>query len=71
MKFSRRVGVIHDHPQETRIACGTDSVDPDLVVANRQLGATGATSNPIDSHHPSLTTGLDYVPGSLCSLSLW
>ncbi|MGI9427839.1 MAG: transaldolase family protein [Bythopirellula sp.] len=24
-----------------------DSVDPDLVVSNRQLGATGATSNPI------------------------
>ena len=38
-------------PLETLIACGTklwlDSVDPDLVVANRQLGATGATSNPI------------------------
>jgi transaldolase len=33
------------------IACGTklwlDSVDPDLVVQNRALGATGATSNPI------------------------
>jgi transaldolase len=33
------------------IACGTklwlDSVDPDLVVRNRALGATGATSNPI------------------------
>lgn len=33
------------------IACGTklwlDSVDPDLVARNRQLGATGATSNPI------------------------
>ena len=24
-----------------------DSVDPDLIVSNRQLGATGATSNPI------------------------
>ena len=24
-----------------------DSVDPDLIAANRQLGATGATSNPI------------------------
>ena len=24
-----------------------DSVDPDLVITNRQLGATGATSNPI------------------------
>src|SRR5262245_40581178 len=24
-----------------------DSVDPDLVAANRALGATGATSNPI------------------------
>jgi transaldolase len=33
------------------IACGTklwlDSVDPDLIRTNRQLGATGATSNPI------------------------
>ena len=33
------------------IDCGTklwlDSVDPELVVANRELGATGATSNPI------------------------
>lgn len=33
------------------IACGTklwlDSIDPDLVRENRQLGATGATSNPI------------------------
>lgn len=38
-------------PLESLIACGTklwlDSVDPDLVVKNRQLGATGATSNPI------------------------
>jgi len=33
------------------VASGTkvwlDSIDPDLVVANRALGATGATSNPI------------------------
>lgn len=33
------------------IACGTkiwlDSIDPELVVKNRALGATGATSNPI------------------------
>ncbi len=33
------------------INCGTklwlDSIDPELVVANRALGATGATSNPI------------------------
>ena len=33
------------------IACGTrlwlDSIDPDLVLSNRQLGATGATSNPV------------------------
>jgi len=33
------------------IRCGTklwlDSIDPDLVQKNRQLGATGATSNPI------------------------
>ncbi len=38
-------------PLESLIATGTklwlDSVDPDLVVANRQFGATGATSNPI------------------------
>jgi hypothetical protein len=62
-------------PLETLIAGDTklwlDSVDLDLVVANRQLGATGATPNPIGSDHPSLTTGFDYVPGSLCSLSLW
>lgn len=36
---------------ESLIAAGTklwlDSVDPDLVVSNRKLGATGATSNPI------------------------
>ena len=40
-------------PLEILIAGGTklwlDWVDPDLVVANRQRGATGATSNPIDS----------------------
>lgn len=38
-------------PLETLVDCGTklwlDSVDPDLVVKNRELGATGATSNPI------------------------
>jgi transaldolase len=38
-------------PLRSLIACGTklwlDSVDPDLVVKNRALGATGATSNPI------------------------
>lgn len=38
-------------PLESLVATGTklwlDSVDPDLVVANRALGATGATSNPI------------------------
>jgi transaldolase len=38
-------------PLESLIACGTkvwlDSVDPDFVVKNRALGATGATSNPI------------------------
>lgn len=38
-------------PLESLIATGTklwlDSVDPDLVRANRALGATGATSNPI------------------------
>ena len=38
-------------PLESLIACGTklwlDSIDPDLVVKNRQFGATGATSNPI------------------------
>jgi len=38
-------------PLQSLIACGTklwlDSIDPDLVVKNRKLGATGATSNPI------------------------
>src|ERR1700747_2862083 len=38
-------------PLRSLIACGTklwlDSIDPDLVVRNRALGATGATSNPI------------------------
>ncbi len=38
-------------PLATIIQAGTklwlDSVDPDLVVSSRQLGATGATSNPI------------------------
>ncbi|MBI3862567.1 MAG: transaldolase [Planctomycetia bacterium] len=38
-------------PLESLIASGTklwlDSIDPDLVVANRAFGATGATSNPI------------------------
>jgi transaldolase len=38
-------------PLTSIIQAGTklwlDSVDPDLVASNRQLGATGATSNPI------------------------
>lgn len=38
-------------PLESLIACGTklwlDSIDPELIRANRALGATGATSNPI------------------------
>lgn len=38
-------------PIQSLIACGTklwlDSVDPDLVRSNREMGATGATSNPI------------------------
>ena len=38
-------------PLESLIQSGTklwlDSIDPDLVVANRALGATGATSNPV------------------------
>lgn len=38
-------------PLKSLIASGTklwlDSIDPDLVAKNRQLGATGATSNPI------------------------
>jgi transaldolase len=38
-------------PLQSLIASGTklwlDSIDPDLVVRNRTLGATGATSNPI------------------------
>src|SRR5262245_12614049 len=39
------------NPLQSLIACGTklwlDSIDPQLVQSNRQLGATGATSNPI------------------------
>ena len=39
------------NPIESLLAAGTklwlDSVDPDLVLANRAAGATGATSNPI------------------------
>lgn len=38
-------------PLESLVSTGTklwlDSIDPDLVVANRAFGATGATSNPI------------------------
>lgn len=38
-------------PLESIIAAGTkiwlDSIDPDLIVKNQKLGATGATSNPI------------------------
>lgn len=38
-------------PLESLIQTGTklwlDSVDPDLVLSNRKLGATGATSNPV------------------------
>ena len=38
-------------PLQSLISSGTklwlDSIDPDLVVKNRELGATGATSNPI------------------------
>jgi transaldolase len=38
-------------PLESLIQTGTklwlDSVDPDLVLSNRRLGATGATSNPV------------------------
>jgi transaldolase len=44
-------GVAMQSPIQSLIATGTklwlDSVDPDLVRANRALGATGATSNPI------------------------
>ncbi|MEX0675422.1 MAG: transaldolase family protein, partial [Pirellulales bacterium] len=38
-------------PLRSLIASGTklwlDSIDPELIVKNRALGATGATSNPI------------------------
>ncbi len=38
-------------PLKSLVASGTklwlDSIDPDLVRTNRELGATGATSNPI------------------------
>jgi transaldolase len=51
-KIDHRVkGVAMTSPIQSLIASGTklwlDSVDPDLVRANRALGATGATSNPI------------------------
>ena len=40
-------------PLQSLIACGTklwlDSIDPDLVAHSRKLGATGATSNPINA----------------------
>jgi transaldolase len=52
MGFSTSTGgKVMTSPLRSLIACGTklwlDSVDPDLVVKNRALGATGATSNPI------------------------
>src|SRR5262245_49702430 len=38
-------------PLQSLVATGTklwlDSIDPELVVSNRAMGATGATSNPI------------------------
>jgi transaldolase len=50
---SRKMKGICDMPTplQSLIACGTklwlDSIDPELVLSNRQWGATGATSNPI------------------------
>ncbi len=42
------------NPLESLIASGTklwlDSIDPDLIIANKRWGATGATSNPIIVH---------------------
>lgn len=42
------------NPLESLVGTGTklwlDSIDPDLIVANKALGATGATSNPIIVH---------------------
>jgi transaldolase len=50
-KHFSRLGDLIMTPLESLIATGTklwlDSIDPDLVVANRGFGATGATSNPI------------------------
>src|SRR5690606_32089059 len=44
-------GVVMTSPLASIMEAGTklwlDSVDPELVAANRALGATGATSNPI------------------------
>ena len=40
-----------ESPLKSLIASGTrlwlDSIDPDLIAANRELGGTGATSNPV------------------------
>jgi transaldolase len=51
-KTTNRIGSSSmSSPLASIIQAGTklwlDSVDPELIVANRQLGATGATSNPI------------------------
>ena len=57
-------------PLQSLIATGTklwlDSVDPDLVRANRALGATGATSNPIIISDLIKTGRFDDELGATC-----
>ncbi len=61
-------------PLESLIATGTklwlDSIDPDLVLENRALGATGATSNPIIVTNLLQTGRFDSELGSLLAEGL-
>ena len=61
-------------PLETLVQCGTklwlDSIDPDLVVQNRQWGATGATSNPIIISDLLKTGRFDDAPRALSQQGL-
>lgn len=61
-------------PLQSLVAAGTklwlDSIDPDLVVRNRALGATGATSNPIIISDLLKTGRFDKDIGGLISKGL-
>jgi transaldolase len=61
-------------PLQSLVASGTklwlDSIDPDLVVRNRALGATGATSNPIIISDLLKTGRFDADIGGLISKGL-